>query len=92
LREQAVLHVRFAFLGDPSEGIRLLAPLRTIAPPLLDSMQEISWGATDRGLLTAFGPASTPIRRGHGASGSPGLQRELAVASTPHRRAPVAGG
>ena len=92
LREQAVLHVRFAFLGDPSEGIRLLAPLRTIAPPLLDSMQEISWGATDRGLLTAFGPAGTPIRRRHGASGSSSLQRELAVASTAHRRAPVAGG
>jgi hypothetical protein len=84
--------VQFAFLGDLSEGIRLLAPLRTIAPLLLDAVREISWGATDRGLLTGFGPAGTPIRRGQGESGSSGLQRELAVASTAHRRAPVACG
>ena len=84
--------MQFAFLGDLSEGIRLLAPLRTIAPLLLDAVQEISWGATDRGLLTGFGPAGTPIRRGDGESRSAGLQLGLAVASMAHRRAPVAGG
>jgi len=34
VRAQSVLHVRFDYLGNPSEGSRLLAPLRTVAPLL----------------------------------------------------------
>ncbi|MCE3553882.1 FAD-binding oxidoreductase [Pseudonocardia sp. RS11V-5] len=39
LRGKAVVHVRFAFVGDVAEGERLIAPLRAALPePLLDAV------------------------------------------------------
>ncbi|GAA2873914.1 FAD-binding oxidoreductase [Pseudonocardia halophobica] len=39
LRGKAVVHIRFAFVGDAAEGERLIAPLRAALPePLLDTV------------------------------------------------------
>lgn len=41
LRGRSVLHVRFAYPGDPEEGERLLAPMRAAAPVYLDTVAEM---------------------------------------------------
>ncbi|MET9149032.1 FAD-binding oxidoreductase [Streptomyces sp. NPDC004042] len=40
LRGAFVVHLRFGHLGPAAEGERLLAPLRAVAPPLLDLVGE----------------------------------------------------
>ena len=41
LRNQFVVHLRVAHLGETAEGERLVAPLRTVAEPLLDTVAEM---------------------------------------------------
>lgn len=41
LRGRTVLALRFAYPGDPAEGERLAAPLRTLAPALADTVGEL---------------------------------------------------
>lgn len=36
LRGRSLVHLRFAFVGDPAEGERLIAPMRALAPAILD--------------------------------------------------------
>jgi len=45
LRGQSVLHIRFAHIGDPAQGSRLIAPLRAAASPILDTVGELPWSA-----------------------------------------------
>jgi hypothetical protein len=45
LRGRAVVHVRFAHVGDLGEGERLAAPLRALAPPLLDTLGALPYAA-----------------------------------------------
>lgn len=37
--------VRFAFVGDPAAGARALAPVRTVATPLVDTVDEVPYAA-----------------------------------------------
>lgn len=41
LRGKTVLSVRYAFIGDPAEGARLLQPIRDVAPALIDGIAEM---------------------------------------------------
>ncbi len=41
LRGKTVLSVRYAFIGDPAEGARLLQPIRDVAPALIDGVAEM---------------------------------------------------
>jgi FAD/FMN-containing dehydrogenase len=43
LRGRHVTHVRIAYLGDPGEGARLVAPLRAVGPRLIDSLGELPY-------------------------------------------------
>lgn len=46
LRDRAVVHLRYAHVGDPQRGADLLAPLlRSTAPPLLTHLDEIPYAA-----------------------------------------------
>ncbi|PMR61294.1 FAD-dependent oxygenase [Verrucosispora sp. ts21] len=45
LRGQMVVHVRIAYVGAAEEGERLVAPLREIAPMLIDSVMEMPYTA-----------------------------------------------
>jgi len=93
VRGRHVLLVRFAFLGDRVEGSRLLAPLRSSAPLLLESVREIGWGTTNQGGLVGLGSFAQPSgRRGQDGSDRSGHHRELPVESRVHRRPPVACG
>ncbi|MET0864696.1 MAG: FAD-binding protein [Nakamurella sp.] len=47
LRGQSVVHIRFAHIGDPVEGDRLIAPLRAVGP-LLDTVREMPWSVVVR--------------------------------------------
>ncbi|MEV6904060.1 FAD-binding oxidoreductase [Amycolatopsis sp. NPDC051372] len=38
LRGKLVVHVRIAYIGDPEEGARLVAPLRQVAPRVIDDV------------------------------------------------------
>ena len=65
LRGQELLQIRFSFLGDPAEGSRLVAPLRSVAPLLHDTVRETSWEAMDPGSLPSRQPPTAPGGRGH---------------------------
>lgn len=43
LRGRLTVHVRIAFLGLPEDGKRLLAPLRAVAPTVLDTVREMPY-------------------------------------------------
>jgi len=45
LRGRSLVHLRFAFTGDAAEGERLLAPMRAIAAPVLDTVAQIPYAA-----------------------------------------------
>ncbi|MFC3499660.1 FAD-binding oxidoreductase [Micromonospora krabiensis] len=45
LRGGMVVHVRIAYVGSAEEGERLVAPLRAIAPVLIDSVTEMPYTA-----------------------------------------------
>ena len=41
LRGRFALHLRYAFVGDPADGERILAPMRTVATPFLDLVGDM---------------------------------------------------
>ena len=41
LRGQFTVHVRIAYLGSPEEGARLVAPIREIAPAVIDTVTDM---------------------------------------------------
>jgi hypothetical protein len=43
LRGQLVLHVRFAHVGDTTDGDRLLAPIRATATPIVDTVRDMPY-------------------------------------------------
>ncbi|MGY1637489.1 FAD-binding oxidoreductase [Geodermatophilus sp. SYSU D00742] len=47
LRGQTVVHLRFAHLGPADEGKALLAPMRAVAPALLDTVTDLPFTAVD---------------------------------------------
>ncbi|MGY1744820.1 FAD-binding oxidoreductase [Blastococcus sp. SYSU D00695] len=47
LRGQTVVHLRVAHLGDAEEGAALVAPMRAVAPALLDGLGEMPFAAVD---------------------------------------------
>lgn len=48
LRGVVSLALRFGFTGSPERGEALLAPMRRVAPPVLDSVGPMSYAAVDR--------------------------------------------
>jgi hypothetical protein len=69
LRGRHVTQVRIAYLGDPAEGERLVAPLRAVGPRLIDSLAELPY--TEGG--TIYRDPTFP----HAYHGSNTLLREL---------------
>jgi len=47
LRGQFVVHLRLAHLGGVEDGERLLAPMRAVAPALIDTVAEMPYTAVD---------------------------------------------
>lgn len=47
LRGKPVMHLRIAYAGDAAEGERLIAPMREVAPALMDEVSEISYADSD---------------------------------------------
>ncbi len=43
LRGRYLAHVRFAFVGEPAEGERLVRPLRMLADPLVDTVRDMPY-------------------------------------------------
>ncbi|AOT03444.1 FAD-binding oxidoreductase [Arthrobacter sp. U41] len=48
LRGQFVVHLRFAFLGSREDGDRLLAPMRAVSRPLMDTAGPMSYLDVDQ--------------------------------------------
>ena len=48
LAGQFTVHLRVAYLGDDAEGERLLAPMRDVAPPLIDMVGRMQYAELDR--------------------------------------------
>ena len=51
LRGQFTVHVRIAYLGSPEDGARLLAPIREVAPVIVDTVTDMPF--TDVGAVHA---------------------------------------
>ncbi|MFE3025393.1 FAD-binding oxidoreductase [Nocardia tengchongensis] len=95
LRGATVLHLRYAHVGDPAEGAALLAPLRPVAVPLLDTIAEMPYTALasihndptdpmptlDRGTLLRELPDAAIDALLAVASGSPAGMTEIRVFS-----------
>ncbi|TKJ30287.1 FAD-linked oxidase [Blastococcus sp. CCUG 61487] len=47
LRGQTVVHLRFAHLGPAEEGAALLAPMRAVAPSIIDTVAQMPYTAVD---------------------------------------------
>lgn len=47
LRGKLTVHVRIAYVGDPADGERLVAPLRAAAPVLLDGVRDMPFTEVD---------------------------------------------
>jgi FAD/FMN-containing dehydrogenase len=47
LRGRFVVHLRFAHLGPAAEGAELLAPMRAVAPAVLDLVADMPYAAVD---------------------------------------------
>jgi hypothetical protein len=47
LRGRFVVHLRFAYLGAGSDGARMLAPMRQVAPAIMDLVEEMSYTNVD---------------------------------------------
>jgi FAD/FMN-containing dehydrogenase len=48
LRGQFTVHLRVAYLGDDAEGERLLAPMREVAPPMIDMVGRMPYIELDK--------------------------------------------
>jgi FAD/FMN-containing dehydrogenase len=47
LRGQVVVHLRFVHLGGADEGARLLAPMRAVAPAIVDQVADLPFTSSD---------------------------------------------
>jgi FAD/FMN-containing dehydrogenase len=47
LRGKLVVHLRYAYVGDPAEGARLLEPMRAAAPSMMDYVGEMPYAQCD---------------------------------------------
>jgi FAD/FMN-containing dehydrogenase len=47
LRGKTVMHLRICHVGDATEGEHLLAPMRHVAPALLDTVSEMQYATAD---------------------------------------------
>jgi FAD/FMN-containing dehydrogenase len=47
IRGKFVVHLRMSYVGDAAQGAGLLAPMRAVAPALVDTVAEIPIAATD---------------------------------------------
>lgn len=59
LRGRMVVHVRIAYVGPAVEGDRLIAPLRAVAPTLIDTVTEMPYTAV--GSIHADPPTPIPV-------------------------------
>ncbi|MGW3783528.1 FAD-binding oxidoreductase [Micromonospora chokoriensis] len=59
LRGRLVAHIRIAYVGTAEDGERLIAPLRAIAPTLVDSVTEMPYRAV--GSIHADPPTPIPF-------------------------------
>jgi FAD/FMN-containing dehydrogenase len=61
LRGRFVVHVRFALPGDKDEGDRLLAPMRAVSTPIMDTAGPLSYLQAD--LVNLDPPDPTPFEQ-----------------------------
>ncbi len=59
MRGKNVLSVRYAFVGEPAEGARLLQPIRDVAPTLIDAVAEMP--ASDIALIHSDPTTPVPL-------------------------------
>lgn len=57
LRGRFAVHLRVAYLGEDAEGERLLAPMRAVAPPMIDMVGRMPYAQLDRIHLDPDQPA-----------------------------------
>jgi FAD/FMN-containing dehydrogenase len=68
LRGRAAVCVRFAWTGDPDEGEELLAAVRSVATPFLDTVQVLPYAAL--GAVHTDPPEPMPVHEDHALLGS----------------------
>jgi FAD/FMN-containing dehydrogenase len=74
LRGRYVAHVRIAYLGDKTAGDELVAPLRTVAPRLIDRVEDMPY--------TASGTIHNDPTQPHAYYGASSMLRTLGAGDT----------
>jgi len=59
LRGRFTVHLRIAYLGSPEEGARLVAPIREIAPAIIDTVADMPY--KDAGAIHADPSSPLPV-------------------------------
>ncbi|MDN5751387.1 MAG: FAD-binding oxidoreductase, partial [Pseudonocardia sp.] len=92
LRGQFVVHLRFAHLGPADEGAALLAPMRAVAPAVMDLVADMPYAAVDSIHMDPVDPM--PIwERGATLRELPAAAvEELLAAAGPGVEVPLMGG
>jgi FAD/FMN-containing dehydrogenase len=90
LRGVVSLAVRFGFTGSPERGEALLAPMRAVATPLLDSIGPMSYADVDRIHMDPPEPLPAVVRGGLVHSMPAGLIDALLAVAGPGVDVPLA--
>lgn len=79
VRGQSVVLIRFAQVGDPVAGSRLIAPLRAVATALLDTVIERPWSAVAGADTDPFRWSSTSRQVGQELSANRLVEKRAAI-------------
>ena len=90
LRGVVSLALRFGYTGSPERGDALLAPMRAVAAPLLDSVGPMSYAAVDRIHMDPTEPMPAVARGGLLHSMPAGLLDTLLAVAGPDVEVPLA--
>lgn len=90
LRGVVSLALRFGFLGSAEKGEALLAPMRRVATPVLDSMGPMSYAAADRIHMDPTQPLPAVTRGALLHSAPAGLVDSLLEVAGPQVETPLA--
>lgn len=90
LRGVVSLAVRFGYTGTPERGEALLAPMRSIAPPVLDTVGPMSFAAVDGIHMDPPEPLPAVARGGLLGSLSEGTVDQLLAVAGPDVDVPLA--
>ncbi len=89
LRGQFLVHLRFAWVGDPDEGVQVLAPMRAVSHPVLETVGPMDYREVDRIDMDPADPVPLLHTGGFLAAFDTGAVEDLLAVAGPGKDFPV---